>query len=378
VTPATLTSDITVALAGIALALAPVIAKPTVPFGVRVPPERTDAPVIRRQRRVYACQTVAVAVCCTAAAFALPGSAPWWVARLILLAELMADLACVQFARRKVTAVKRAERWFAGHRPVVVTDTGWRASPPRFPARWLLPALAVIALTVVIGVLRYPDLQSHLPRTGHGPGTAPGGGVVARLAVTSPADSVLAMVIAQVYVTALWTGLLLLIYRARPDLDAADPAASAARYRSFLGRAAKAMLTLVACVDLALLLSALRDWQLLPSSGAARLAPALPYAVGIAMLLAVVVRTGQGGHLLTVQGTPPKAPAVPGTADRDDDRFWKGGILYVNRGDPAVVVPRRFGAGWTLNFANRAAWLVVATVAATPVGIAAILAALHR
>jgi uncharacterized membrane protein len=138
------------------------------------------------------------------------------------------------------------------------------------------------------------------------------------------------------------------------------------------------MLTLVACVDLALLLSALRDWQLLPTSGAARLAPALPYAVGIAMLLAVVVRTGQGGHLLTVQGAPSKAPAVPGTADRDDDRFWKGGILYVNRGDPAVVVPRRFGAGWTLNFANWAAWLLVATVAATPAGIAAILAALYR
>lgn len=364
-TPAALTSDVTVALAGIALVLAPVIAKPTVPFGVRVPPERTGAPVIRRQRHIYAWRTVTLAVCCTAAAFALPGSAPWWVARLILLLELATALGCLQLARRKVAAVKRAERWFAGHRAVVVTDTGWRASPPRFPARWLLPALTVIAITVVIGMLRYPDLQSHPSRIGAG-------------VVASPARGVLALIIAQVWVTALWTWLLLLIYRARPDLDAADPAASTARYRAFLGRMAKAIMTLLACVDLALLLGALRDCQLLPATGAARLVPVLPYAVGMAVLLAVVIRAGQGGHLLAVPGTPPGTRAVPGTADRDDDRFWKAGIFYVNRGDPAVMVPRRFGAGWTFNFANRAAWLVIATIGATPAGIAVFLVVLGR
>ena len=49
---------------------------------------------------------------------------------------------------------------------------------------------------------------------------------------------------------------------------------------------------------------------------------------------------------------------------RDDDMYWRGGLFYVNPEDHALVVPRRFGLGWTLNFGNpRAAMLLVGVVA---------------
>ena len=54
---------------------------------------------------------------------------------------------------------------------------------------------------------------------------------------------------------------------------------------------------------------------------------------------------------------------VAGT-DRDDDRFWKAGLLYVNRDDPAIMVGARFGAGWTLNLGNPAARLIIAGIVA--------------
>jgi uncharacterized membrane protein len=44
--------------------------------------------------------------------------------------------------------------------------------------------------------------------------------------------------------------------------------------------------------------------------------------------------------------TPPRSPRP---AAPDDDTRWKGGIIYVNRDDPAIWVPRRFGMGWTIN-----------------------------
>lgn len=361
-TTAALAAACVVAFAGIAMVLAPAASKPTVPFGVRVPPERTRAPSITAARRVYAGRTAIVGACCTAAAFLLPGNAPWWLPRLILLLELAADLACLQFARREITAVKHAERWFAGRRQAVVADTGWRADPPRFPVRWLLPAVAVIAVTAAVGVLRYPDLPARLAIAG------------GRLIPKSPATA-FAVVIGQGYVTALWTGLLLLAYRARPDLDAADPAASAARYRAFLARAAKAMLTLVACVDLSLLLSGLRTWHLLPFSGGTAAPVLAPFAAGLIIVVVVLTRAGQGGFRLSPAAAP---SAVPGPADRDDDRFWKAGVLYLNRDDPALLVAARFGAGWTVNLANPAAWLLIATIIATPAGLAAILAALGR
>jgi uncharacterized membrane protein len=359
-TTAALLSAGVVAFAGITMVLAPAVTKPTVPFGVRVPPERTRAPSVTAARHLYTVRAAAVAACCTTAAFLLPAGTSSWVSRLILLLELAAGLGCQQLARRQVTAAKRAEQWFTGRRQVVVADTGWRADPPRFPGRWLLPALAVIAVTTVTGVLRYPDLPAWLSITG------------GRLASKSPA-SAFAPVIGMGYVTALWTGLLLLAYRARPDLEAADPAASAARYRVFLGRAAKAVLALVACVNLSLLLSALRTWRLLPLSGDAAALVLAPFAAGLITVVIVLNRSGQGGFRLARLSAQ---PAAPGPADRDDDRFWKAGLLYVNRGDPALVVAARFGAGWTLNLANPAAWLVIAALIAAPAGIAAILTAL--
>ena len=68
--------------------------------------------------------------------------------------------------------------------------------------------------------------------------------------------------------------------------------------------------------------------------------------------------------------------AAPATwTDRDDDRFWKAGLLYVNHDDPAIAVASRFGAGWTLNFGNRAAWLIIAGIAAALAGLVVIGAA---
>jgi uncharacterized membrane protein len=34
----------------------------------------------------------------------------------------------------------------------------------------------------------------------------------------------------------------------------------------------------------------------------------------------------------------------------DDDSHWKAGLFYVNRDDPAILVPKRLGIGWTINF----------------------------
>jgi uncharacterized membrane protein len=61
--------------------------------------------------------------------------------------------------------------------------------------------------------------------------------------------------------------------------------------------------------------------------------------------------------------------------DRDDDRLWKAGLIYVNRDDPAIMVGARFGVGWTFNFANPIAWLVIAGIMAAPAGLALILRA---
>lgn len=46
-----------------------------------------------------------------------------------------------------------------------------------------------------------------------------------------------------------------------------------------------------------------------------------------------------------------------------------GGVFYANREDPAVVVPKRFGIGWTLNLGRPASWLIVAGLVAICVAV---------
>jgi uncharacterized membrane protein len=321
----------------------PSVTRPTLQFGVRVPPERARSPVIGRERRAYYWRTAAICVCCTLIAVTVHGHWPPWLTRIILLPELAAGFGCFWVARRKITAVKRADDWFAGLRQTVVADTSWRTDPPRFPVRWLIPALAVMAATAAVGALRYPGLPAYIVNgSGH--------------RVSKTAVSVL-IGAGQLYFTAVYSGLMLIVYRSRPDIDAADPAASTLRYRRFLAAFTRALLTLAALADLGLLLFALPDWQVYRLSGIGRALPALPFAAGVLLLGAVAARTGQGGSRLN--GNVRSLALAAGT-DRDDDRFWKTGLFYVNRDDPALVVGARFGVGWTLNFGNPVAWLLIA------------------
>ena len=203
-TPGVLAGYFFVPVFGALMCAAPAVTRPTLQFGVRIPPAHTGAAVIRRERRAYYWRSAAVAVCCAALAIILWGSGPRWLPRVILLLEVAADVSCLWLAR-----------------------TSWRTQPRPFPVRWLMLAISVIAATTVIGVIRYPYLPAHLAT-----GLATLGG---RRVPRSPV-SAFAMVIAQLYVTGMWTGLMVLIYRSRPDIDAADPTSSLRRYRGAPGQ----------------------------------------------------------------------------------------------------------------------------------------------
>jgi len=353
-TPAILTGYVVVPLFGALMCTAPAVTRPTLQFGVRVPAARAGEPVIARQRRAYRWRTAAVAACATAAVIALRGHGSWWLPRIILLLEVTADVGCFRLAHKKITAVKAAESWFAGLRQTMAADTSWRTRPQPFPVRWLIPAVTVIAATAITGAARYPYLPSHL--------TALGGRSVPRSPV-----SAFALVIGQLYVTGVGTGLLVLVYRSRPDIDAADPAGSLRRYRTLLATYARAALTLLALVDVTLLLAALQLWRVCQPSGAHTALMLVPAGAGVLILITAAIRAGRQRAQLADRQQRPGPPTV---SDRDDDRFWKAGLLYVNRDDPAIVVATRFSVGWTLNLGTPAAWLVIAAIIAAAAGLA--------
>ena len=51
----------------------------------------------------------------------------------------------------------------------------------------------------------------------------------------------------------------------------------------------------------------------------------------------------------------------PGSgSDGTPDECWKLGQIYYNPDDPALMVEKRFGLGYTINFGNPASWLIIA------------------
>jgi uncharacterized membrane protein len=81
------------------------------------------------------------------------------------------------------------------------------------------------------------------------------------------------------------------------------------------------------------------------------------------ILFALLIRTGQGGaNLMKPSEASDKMEARTVVGDRTPDLCWKAGIFYVNPQDPALLVEKRFGIGYTLNFGRPAAWVLVAGI----------------
>ncbi|HET9783602.1 MAG TPA: DUF5808 domain-containing protein [Terriglobales bacterium] len=59
----------------------------------------------------------------------------------------------------------------------------------------------------------------------------------------------------------------------------------------------------------------------------------------------------------------------PGTPARSDEHHWVGDNFYYNPSDKAMLVPRRYSFGYTLNCANRRVWKLAEAISALSVAL---------
>ena len=355
-----------VLLIGLIAWLMPALVPRSVPFGVRIPGARAKEPVIAQQRRRYRYGVAAITLVVAAVVLTTGNRPP--LSGLGVAAELAGAFTLFQVARRRIMAVKEREDWFGGLRQIVVADTSLRTDPEPFPWRWAAPSVVLTAATVVIGVLRYPHLPArlavHFDAAGHADRYAP----------TSP-GWVFGPVVAQVVGTALLVGLAALVLRSKAQLDAEDPQTAGARHRRFVSSGARALLLGAACLSVAFLLTSLMAWKIVDLARPAGALVAIMPLLGGVVVVAVLVRVGQNGSRLRIRASPGSGSAGRMTVvNRDDDRYWRIGLFYFNRDDPSLLVPHRFGLGWTLNLARPAAWAIIAATIGIPAGAPLIVA----
>lgn len=341
-----------VALTTAAFWAAPVLARPTIPFGVRVPAARAAEPAIVRTRRRYGRGVVLLgAVVFTAVLVASLGfdRAPRPDVVVVVLAA-----GCCGWgyqAHRAVATAKRDGDWYAGTRQAVTADTSLRTDPVR--PQWILlaPAVALLAITAAIGAWRYAALPATLP-------TPNGVTVDAGRRSATTVSYAFATVTAQLLIILVVGLLAVAVPRARPELDAEQPSASATRYRAYLRGVLRLLLVSAGCANASLLVASLQVWEILRPTPLVTLVSYLPLAAALVAWVAFTVRAGDAGHRLPADGTE-----EPRHVQRDDDRYWHlAGMVYLNRRDPAVLVHRRVGTYWTLNLGHPVSWATVAVL----------------
>jgi uncharacterized membrane protein len=116
----------------------------------------------------------------------------------------------------------------------------------------------------------------------------------------------------------------------------------------------------------------------LKQTGPPGLAPMLVFALAFTVVIVgLMVWVGQGGSRL-VSSAGAESGAVPPVGDRTPDKYWKLGLIYINRNDPALFVEKRFGVGYTLNLGHPGALVFLALLVAVFVAIILIAPSHHR
>lgn len=331
----------------------PDLLPPTVRMGVRVPLEHRDDPgVIAATRQYRIGWSIASAIGGTLLVWGLFGPS----AAAVIAAPFVA--AC-----GSMVAYVAARRRLLQHK----SGSGWSAEGPKSryaaiesPARlvqlavWWVPAVVIWAATLFAGIVLYPTLPSVLATHYNA------AGMPDSWSSKSPA-TVFGLTIVGAGVLVVLTALAIAVFRSKPYLDVSSPHLDARRQAVFRERMARGLLGLGACLQASLGLAAALVWGLGPAGEAGVLLPLAPLLVGAVGLVLVAVRSGQLGSRIGGEGLPPAAReevTVPYPA-MDDDAYWRAGLFYVNRSDPAVLVPKRFGVGWTLNLGNPWSWLIL-------------------
>lgn len=91
----------------------------------------------------------------------------------------------------------------------------------------------------------------------------------------------------------------------------------------------------------------------------------------IALIAIVFVAAHHLSQVRALEIEPAKFQSQSGVfGDGTLDEHWKWGMFYYNPDDSALLVEKRFGIGYTLNFARGLAWVVLVLTLLVPVALA--------
>ena len=348
-------------LSGALLAATPWFMKKSECFAVTIPEsEHADERFISFRKR-YAAAVLAVTLVCTVAlsvvsgvAFGKMGSAASAASSNAILSAaivaaatvpLVVSFALMLHYRKRVESVKREEGWKA-ERDEAVALIGFEEAPTPPSLAWNVVYVPIALITLAIGLVLYPSapdlVHTHFDFAGNVNQWTPKGPALIAFPLLFEAF------MAACFIFGHW-----MTIRSKKDIDPARPAISAYAYETFAraecilllvgGSVLTAVLGFVMVLMMTEVLSLFVTMALI----------IVVTLVFVGAVIAVSVVYGQSGSRLV------KRLEENGDIIADNDEHWKAGIFYWNKDDASLFLPKRFGVGWTMNWARPATWVIV-------------------
>ena len=348
-------------LSGAILAATPWFMKKNECFAVTIPESAQADERFLTFRKRYAAAVLAVTLICAVALGAVSnvtlgkmGSAADSDSLNAILAAaivatatipLIASFALMLHYRKRVKAIKREEGWKA-ERDEAVALIGFEEAPAPPSLAWNVVYVPIVLITLALGLALYPStpdlVPTHIDFAGNVNQWTPKGPAL----IAFP-------LLVEVFMAACFIFSHWMTIRSKKDVDPARPAISAYAYGAFAraecilllvgGSVLTAVLGIVMILMMTEFLSMLVTMVLI----------IVATLVFVGAMIAFSVVYGQSGSRLV------KRLEENGDIIADNDEHWKAGIFYWNKGDASLILPKRFGVGWTMNWARPAAWVIV-------------------
>ncbi|WP_077211957.1 DUF1648 domain-containing protein [Bacillus dakarensis] len=342
---------IIVFMAGIQTAI-PYLVKRTVIFGVTIPEQYLKDRTLSSYKRTYTILVSFISII-------VLGLFVFWTLRknpseeLIVMAGAIIQFGIIFFSMSlyfyfhgKTIVFKKKHNISDNVKHVQITDLSVRSQDEMLP--WYVYLLPVLITVGLLGytILKYDVLPEKIP-THWGPNGKPDAFTVKNpfSAVTLP----LTLLVMQL----MFMGINIGTKKSGIKLSAASTNAS--RIRQLTLRKYSSWFLFIVSVFLTMMLSFFHLTTIHPGLFIDKAMVAIPFTFLIIVLLGTLIFAVKVGRADKQTAEDPKSDIT----DIDEDSYWKGGLFYFNKNDPSIFVEKRFGVGWSINFANPMGYLIV-------------------
>jgi uncharacterized membrane protein len=337
----------------ILFAFIPYLSRRTECLGVGIPEEKYDTPELTILRKKYRNAILGAGGLIIAAIFSTVLMQQERFSEIAMVTGLLlligTEGSIYLHYHKKMKILKTEKGWMVGKVQTLVADTTAVSAKECASPRWFFIYPVIIILTTVAGVLLFDRMPDRVPMKFDLQGN-----------VSHWADKSVGLLffapLAQLFVSITFILVYFSIRNAKRQIDASNPEES--KIRIIIFRKAWSLFTVFG----GLLMLVMFTFMQLSFVGIITNPTAImaittgPAIILIITAIVLSVKVGQGGSRVTIKtGSDNQVTAV----NRDDDQYWKYGVFYVNRNDPALFLEKRAGIGWTLNFGHPLSWVII-------------------